>query len=183
MIDIAKAKPGGVKVASGGNGTIPHLMAELLKQRTGIELLHVPYKGGGAATTAVLSGEVDFFGGSPATLAKHIESGQLRGLAIAKETRSSLLPTVPTMAESGFSDFVVAAWFGLFGPAGLPDSVVAKLGENVLALSSAPEFQERMAVVGGEGTPLGPGPFAKFLSAESRRWREVIERAKIKLDE
>lgn len=183
LIELAKAKPGELKFASAGNGGINHLVMELFMQRAGVKLLHIPYKGGATAVLGLLSGDIDVFGGSATLLAKAIDAGQLRGLVAAQEKRSALLPGVPTGEEAGFPDFVVSAWFGVFAPAGLPEPIAAKLSEAVVAVASSPEYRRRLAGAGGEGTPLGREAFTRFLREESARWREVIERGGIRMEE
>ena len=183
LIDLANAKPGGLRFSSAGDGGINHLVLEMFKQRAGIELTHIPYKGGAPATLAVIAGEVELFGGSRTLLAKAIEAGQLRGVGMAQAARSSFLPNLPTMAEIGFPDFIVSAWFGVFAPAGFPEGIAARLSETLVAIGSSEDYQKRLIASGGEGQPLGRDAFGKFLKAESGRWRTVIEKAGIKIED
>ena len=141
------------------------------------------YNGGAPATLAVISGEVELFGGSRTLLTKPIDAGQLRGIGMAQGARSNFLPNVPTMAEIGLPDFIVSAWFGVFAPAGLPDAIANRLSETLVAIGASEDYQKRLIAAGGEGMPLGREAFAKFLKAESSRWRVVIEKAGIRIEE
>jgi len=183
LLELARSKPGGLRFSSAGNGGINHLVLELFKQRTGMELTHIPYNGGAPATLAVISGEVELFGGSRTLLAKAIDAGQIRGVGVAQATRSAFLANLPTMAEIGIPDFVVSAWFGVFAPAGLPEAIANRLGETLVSIGSSDDYQKRLIAAGGEGQPLGRDAFGKFLKAESGRWRIVIEKAGIKIED
>jgi tripartite-type tricarboxylate transporter receptor subunit TctC len=183
LLELARTKPGGLRFSSAGNGGINHLVLELFGQRTGMELTHIPYNGGAPATLAVISGDVELFGGSRTLLAKAIEAGQIRGVGMAQATRSAFLPNLPTMAEIGIPDFVVSAWFGVFAPAGLPDGIANRLSETLVSIGSSDDYQKRLIAAGGEGQPLGRDAFAKFLKAESGRWRVVIEKAGIRIED
>ena len=183
LVAYAKANPGALRFSSAGEGGINHLVVELFKQRAGIDIGHIPYKGGAQATLAVIAGEVEIFGGSRTLLAKAIDAGQVRAIGIAQPARSPFLPNVPTMAEAGFPDFVVSAWFGVFAPTGTPEAIVNRLSETIVAIAGSEEYQKRLIAAGGEGLPLGRGDFEKFLKEESNRWRQVIQRAGIKLEQ
>ena len=183
LVAYAKANPGALRFSSAGEGGINHLVVELFKQRAGIDIGHIPYKGGAQATLAVIAGEVEIFGGSRTLLAKAIDAGQVRAIGIAQPARSPFLPNVPTMAEAGFPDFVVSAWFGVFAPTGTPEPIVNRLSETIVAIAGSEEYQKRLIAAGGEGLPLGRGDFEKFLKEESNRWRQVIQRAGIKLEQ
>lgn len=183
LIEIARAQPERVKFSSAGTGGINHLVMELLQQRAGLKLMHVPYRGIAAATTGLLAGDVDVLAASPVAVAKPIKDGQLRGLAITREARSAMLPSVPTASESGFPGFVVSGYLGILAPAGVPQKIAEDLSTHIVALASANEFRRRLSVLGVDANPMGKQEFARFLSAESRLWREVIERGGIKLEE
>ena len=183
LVADAKARPGKLNFASGGEGGINQLASELLKQRAGIDVVHVPYKGGGPATAALLANEVTVFAGSYTLVGKSIEAGRLRGLAVTRPTRLPMLPAIPTMIESGFPDFNSSAWFGLFGPAQLPASITRNLSDAVLAIAHSSSFKQRQLVVGAEGEPMGPEAFEKFLKEDIARWRAVITKAGITLSD
>jgi len=183
LVARAKASPGSIKFSSSGEGGINHLMVELLKERADIDLLHVPYKGGAPAVQALLAGDVDLYGGSTTNLASLVGSNRLRGLAIAKPTRDTSMPDVPTMAEAGYPNFVVSAWFGLYAPAGLPQHIAERLSSAVVSIASSPEFAAKFAKAGAETAPLARGAFAKYVAEDTSRWRGVIEAAGIKPSE
>ncbi len=183
LIVYAKSNPGALRFSSAGEGGINHLVMELFRQRAGIDIGHIPYKGGAQATLAVISGEVELFGGSRTLLAKAIDAGQVRPIGIAQSTRSPFLPSIPTMAEVGFPDFVVSAWFGIFAPAGIPEPIANRLTDTLVEVASSDEYQKRLTAAGGEGRPLRGDAFAQFLRNESQRWRRVIDQGGIKLTE
>jgi tripartite-type tricarboxylate transporter receptor subunit TctC len=183
FIALAKASPGKLNYASGGGGGINHLVSELLVQRAGLQMLHVPYKGGTPAATALMAGEVELFGGSYSLLGKSIESGRLRGLAVTSTARLPQLPNVPTMAELGYRDFVVSAWYGVFAPAGLPESIAARLSSSLVAAANSPDYRQRQAAVGAEGQPLDGAGFTRFLREDYERWKDVIQAGRISLPE
>ena len=162
-----------------GIGTTGHLMMELLKFRSGIELLHVPYKGAAPAMMSIVSGETDMTATSPTALKGFIERGQLRGLALTAAGRSSSLPDVPTMAEAGFADFVVPAWFGVFTSRGVNAAIADKLNEIVLAAIRTPEFQKLEVNLGMQGEPISRQAFGAMLTAEEARWKALMEAAKM----
>ena len=183
FLALARQQPGKLNLGTGGTGGINHLAGELLKQRTGINIVHVPYKGGAAATTAILAGEVNLFAGSYSLAGAAIRAGRLRGLATTRSTRLPLLPDVPTMAEAGIPDFVVTAWFGLFGPRALPAPIANRLSDVALEIAREPGFRQRVEGAGSEVAPLGIDQFGKFVQDELTRWRAVITRANISIDE
>jgi len=183
FIALAKERPGTMNLASGGAGGINHLVSELLTQRAGIRLAHIPYKGGTPAATALVAGEVHLFGGSYALLGKFIDAGRLRGLAVTGESRLPNLPNVPTMAEVGYPDFIISAWYGVFAPAGLPEPIAARLSAELVSAFNTQEYQRRLVATGGEGRALDRVAFAQFMRAETNRWREVIAKGNITVDQ
>jgi tripartite-type tricarboxylate transporter receptor subunit TctC len=182
LIDMAKAKPGEIRYASVGNGTVHHITFEYFNDRAGVKIAHIPFKGGAPAVTATIGGHVEMLI-SGVNIFKNVQNGQLRGLAVAKETRSALLPNVPTMIESGIPDFVASSWFGVFGPAGLPSAIGSRVGRELVTIAATPEFQQRVAAVGGEAGPLPQDEFVKFMASESRRWQRIIETTKVKIED
>ena len=183
LVALAKASPGKLNYGSGGGGGINHLVSELLVQRAGLQMQHVPYKGGTPAATALMGGEIELFGGSYSLLGKSIESGRLRGVAVTSPSRMAQLPHVPTMAEMGYEDFTVSAWYGVFAPAKLPQTIAAKLSLSIVAAAKSLEYRQRMMVVGAEGEPLESAGFEKFLKQDYDRWKDVIQRGRIVLME
>ncbi len=183
LIALAKSKPGTLRYARAGPGSTLHVMGEMLKYRTGIDMVHVPYKSGGQATIDTMAGHVEMISTAVSVIIKQIRADQLRALAVSSAERSNLLPAVPTMAERGFPNFIATSWFGVFGPKGLPEFVVKQLSENIKAAASSAEFRQRADAIGIGGGVVLREDFAKYIAAELGRWREVIEAAKIKVDE
>jgi tripartite-type tricarboxylate transporter receptor subunit TctC len=164
-----------------GNGSQHHLVMEMLKQRAGIDLLHVPFKGGGPATTALLGGEIAAaFGGNSVT--GHVRAGKLRALAVAGKQRSATFPDVPRLAEF-YPGFEVTPWLGLFAPAGVPAAVMAKLRETTHRVLADPASAERIRRVGGlEPYISTPDEFAALLRAEYARYGEIVKSVGVKID-
>lgn len=184
LIALGKAKPDSLSYASAGNGGAFHLAGELLEDATGMKMLHVPYKGGGPATTDMLAGTVSFmFDMVPASL-PYVKSAppKARALAVATDRRLPQLPDVPTFAELGFKNFEVSNWFGVIAPKGTPTAIAAKLNEAVNRALRDPELAERITsqgnVIGG-GTPE---QFASFIVSERARWTKIIAEKKIQAD-
>lgn len=180
---VALSKTQKLAMATPGAGTSAHIVLEMLKQRAGIELLHVPYKGAGPALQSIIAGETHITATSPVTLKGHIDSGKLRALAVSKSVRNPVLPNVPTMIESGFLNFDVGAWFGVFGPPNLPPAVAEKLNEMVLSAMKSQDYVTRTAALGLDTEPLSRGKFAEMIVSEAERWKKLIESAKITVDE
>ncbi|MSQ70318.1 MAG: tripartite tricarboxylate transporter substrate binding protein [Betaproteobacteria bacterium] len=181
LIDYARANPGRIRFGSPGVGSNPHLIGELLKARYGIDIQHVPYKGGGASIIDVMSGQIEMIVTGLNTAGPRHKAGQIRALANTGSTRTPLMPDVPTMAEAGVEDFVLGALFGVFVPVGTPQEVVARLARELTAISQLPEFRKRLIEVGQEVTePLSGDAFGRYISGEARRWRELAEKAGVK---
>jgi tripartite-type tricarboxylate transporter receptor subunit TctC len=180
VIAAAKAKPGKVTFASGGLGGSHHLSGELFKQIAGLDMTHVPYKGGAPATTDLMGGQVDMMFEQMYAAAPSIRAGKLRALAITSKTRSPLFPDVPTMQEAGVPGFEVQNWQGLVGPAGLPANVVKTLNEACNKALADPAIRQQML---GQGNEIGggsPEQFAAFIHAEAARWGKVVKAGHIR---
>lgn len=179
LIALAKAKPGELNYANSGNGTTAHLAGELLKKTAGVNLVSVPFKGGGPAVIDLIAGHVQiYFSTIPAALTQ-VKAGRLRGIAVTTLKRVALIPDVPTVAESGLPGFEVVGWFGIFAPAGTPRPVIATLNKGINQALSAPETQQRFASQGlipGGGTPEELG---RFFHAEMKKWGVLIKEAGI----
>jgi tripartite-type tricarboxylate transporter receptor subunit TctC len=179
LINVAKAKPGQLNYANSGNGTTAHLAGELFKKMAGVDLVSVPYKGGGPAVLDLIAGRVQiYFSTIPAALTQ-VQAGKLRGLAVTTAKRVNLIPDVPTVSESGLPGFEVVGWFGIFAPAGTPGPVVAKLNKEINAALRTPDIQQRFASQGlipGGGTPED---LSRFLRAEIAKWGALIKEAGI----
>jgi len=182
FVALAKAKPGSFSFASSGAGGAPHLTGELFRSVTGIDLVHVPYKGSGPAVTDLVAGRVQvMFDGAPALLA-HVRSGKLRVLAAASPQRNPLAPDVPTFAELGYPGIEVALWYGLMAPAGTPRAIVDRLNAELARILNLPDIRERFAAQGAAATPTTPEQFAQFMRREIARWEPVVKRAGVKAE-
>ena len=182
LIALAKTKPGEIRYSSGGGGSAPHLAAEIFRSTAGIQLTHVPYKGGGAIVTAVLSGEVQMLFAGVASLMPHIKVGRLRALAVTGTTRSKAAPDLPSIAEAGLPGAEFDGWYGLLLPAATPRDIVARINADYNKVLAAADVQERLLVSGFE--PLGgtPQKFADYLRSETRKWTKVVREANIRID-
>jgi len=179
LIDLAKAQPGKLLFASGGTGVGIHMAGELLNVAAGVKITHVPYKGAGPGMTALLAGEVNMmFNGLSAALPQ-VKAGRLRALAVGGDKRSTLLPELPTIAESGLQ-FTTSGWYGVLGPAGLPRALVTKLRSDTLRALAAPETKERMTALAVETIGSTPEEFTALLKQEYAQWGRVVKAAGIK---
>lgn len=180
LVAAAKANPGSITFASAGAGTVSHLMGELFAATAGIDIRHVPYKGSAPALADVLGGHVDLMTSSVSSAVAQIKAGKARGLAVSTARRSSVLPDVPTVAESGYPGFDVATWYGLYAPAGVPDAVVTTLNAEVARV--LPELREAINGQGGELRPLSAAAFGDLLKNDIEKWRGVIKAGNITLE-
>ncbi len=177
LIAVAKAKPGELAYASAGNGTSLHLAAELLQSMAQIRLNHVPYKGSGPAEVDLISGQVEIIFDPIASALPHIRAGKMRALAITTAQRSTLLPSLPTMAEGGLPGYDSAAWFGFFAPAKTPVAIIEKLNKEIVAILKQKTVQERLAGLGVEciGTPIKD--LETLMRTDSVKWEKVFRNA------
>ncbi|MFN0164752.1 MAG: Bug family tripartite tricarboxylate transporter substrate binding protein [Burkholderiales bacterium] len=182
LIRMANLSPGKITFASAGLATPAHLALELFRIRTGVNVLHVPYKGAAPAITDLLGGHVDVIIGDPVTLLPHIAAGKVRALAFAGPRRSAALPDVPTAAEAGVADFHVRAWHGILAPAGVSPEVARKLVEAIQAATRDSATVATLARMGAEPGDEVLDRFAQLIQAERARWGEVITRANIKIE-
>ena len=182
LVAYAKAHPGTINFSSGGIGTLPHLIGEYFKSQAGIDVIHVPYRGGGPSIQDVVAGHVQFTFEGISVLLPLIKSGQLRALAVTSQTRSPLLPDVPTMIESGFQDFSTSAWTGLLAPAGTPPEVIAKLNGVVNVALQTTEMKAALDRLAGD--PLGgpPQELTKVIRADIARWAPIVKALNLQLD-
>jgi len=182
LIEMAKAKPGFVNFATPGNGSTPHLAVELFARAAGIKLSHVPYKGGAPAITDVLGGQLPLVAVNALEVLPHVKSGKLRVLAVMSPARSTMLPDVPTIAESGFPGFEASVWYGFVAPAATPKPVVAKLHAEVQKALQTAEARERMSSVGGEVILGSAEQFGALIHSERARYEKLVREAQIKPD-
>jgi len=179
FVDYARASPGKYNYASPGVGTSPQMTMELFKLTTGIDMVHVPYKGGAPALADVMAGQVTgMFGNLPEQLAA-IKGGRTRALAVSTLTRTPLLPDVPTVAESGYPGFEVTVWYGVCTQAAVPRAIVMKLNETLVRTLNMPEMKARLAEATIEAKPGTPEEFAAFIRAETDKWTKVVRDAHI----
>ena len=182
FIAYAKANPGKLNYASQGNGSVSHIGTEMFKQTTGIEMVHVPYKGSGPAIQDVLAGQVQVFISTPPSLMQHVQSGKLKGLAVTGKNRHPGMPNVPTTAEAGLPSFQLESWVGLFAPAATPKAVVTKLTDSVKKSLALPEVKERADAAGVELRYLTPAQTEALVKRELPYWNKAIKSANITLD-
>jgi tripartite-type tricarboxylate transporter receptor subunit TctC len=182
FLDWARRQPGGVPYASAGNGTSSHLAGELLKLRSGVALEHVPYRSGAQAVTDVISGQVPMLVYQVTAVLPHVREGRLRALATTSNRRLDWTPDVPTVEEAGVAEFDVAAWHGLFGPAGLPPQVVERIHAALRAALTDPVLRPRVMEQGLVPVAMPPAEFRRFLEADIAKWREVIRVSGIRAD-
>ncbi|MBI4190874.1 MAG: tripartite tricarboxylate transporter substrate binding protein [Betaproteobacteria bacterium] len=176
LVQLAKAKPGQVMIyASTGYGGAPHIAAELLKRVAGIEMTHVPYKGGGDAVIALMGGHVQMSFGAVSTSLAHIRGGRLRALGVTSLKRLAATPEVPTFAEAGLPGFEVVQWYGVFAPAGLPSAITRKTSETLGRALGSAEFKEHFAAQGIELVHSTPEAFAAYVKVELARWTRVLK--------
>jgi tripartite-type tricarboxylate transporter receptor subunit TctC len=176
LIQIAKAKPGNVmSYGSTGYGAAPHISAELLKRTTGIDITHVPFKGGSEAVSALLGGHLQMSFGAVSTSLGHVKAGRLRALGVTSAKRLSATPDVPTFAETGLPGFEVVQWFGVFTPAGVSPVIVRRLNEELGRALSSAQFREQFAAQGIELMSSTPEAFAAYVKAELVRWTRVLK--------
>ncbi len=182
LIALARAKPGYLNYGSSGNGGSPHLAAELLRLRTGIDIVHVPFKGAPAAQVALMAGQTHMNFSSMPSAIGHVRAGKLRALAVTSVKRSQAVPDLPTMMETGIQDFETAAWQGFFAPAKTPPAIVGVLNREAAKAIQSPELKERLAPEGAEAVANSPEEFRVWLKREITKWTAVIKAANIRID-
>ena len=180
LVELARSRPGKLNYGSPGNGTAQHLTTELLKARTGVDMVHIPYKSGGSAVNAILQGEAQlFFSGLPPALPQ-LKAGRLRALAVTINRRSTILPEVPTMAESGMPGFEVDQWHAVIGPAKISARIVDKLSAAIRDTLAQPEVRKILLANGGEANPSTPQELRQLLRDELVKWTRAAEAAGLK---
>lgn len=182
LIALAKSRPGTLTYASSGAGGSPHLAGELLCQRAGIQMIHVPYKGAAPALADVIAGHVNLGFKTALSAIPSMQAGKLKPIAVAATKRLPQIPNVPTMAEAGIADFEVSSWSGLLAPAKTPQPIVDKLQREVARILALPDVRERFAAQGAEPVGSTPEVFRAYVKAEIERWGQVARSAAIVLD-
>ena len=180
MIALAKARPNQMSFGSAGNGTVGHLAGEYFKSLSKVDILHVPYKGGAQAAVDTMSGFVQFLFDPTSSLAPHVTSGRLRGLAVTGPRRAKAFPNLPTVAESGLPGYEVTTWGGIIGPVGMPRNIVLRLSEEVQKAAKSSAVIDRYAVLGSDPIGTTPEQFTEFIRKEYLKWADVIKRAGLK---
>jgi tripartite-type tricarboxylate transporter receptor subunit TctC len=182
LVKLAKSAPGTLTYGSAGIGTLPHIEGELLKARTGIDIRHIPYRGGGPALTGLLGGEIQIFFSALPQMLPFIRNGQLRGLAVTSEARSALAPDIPTMVESGFDGFVTASINFIVAPPATPLPIRQQLSDAVARALATDDVKQAFAKIGANEKPASPGELASYLVRQQQLWSRIVEATKISLD-
>ena len=182
LITLAKAKPGELAYASGGNGTPPHINGELFKSLAGVNLLHVPFKGGGPALADLAAGRVHVMLDTAASAMSHVRAGRLRPLAISAPKRSPEYPDLPTFAEAGLPGYDTNAWYSMHAPAGTPAQIVRRLNAELVAILREPDIVNRFRQLSTDPVGNSPEEFSAFVKSELDKYARVIKAAGIKLD-
>jgi len=182
FLALARKSPGAINIGSSGLGTIPHLAIVLLQQRTGIQLTHVPYRGGGPALQDLMAGQIDATFAPLSTVASYVQSGRLRALAVAAPRRESVLPDVPTFAQAGLRDFTVSTWYGLFAPKATPPAILDTLHGAVQAAVADPGVKHIWAEQGAEPDLQSRAAFTDFVNHEVERWSRIARTVGLPLE-
>jgi tripartite-type tricarboxylate transporter receptor subunit TctC len=182
FLEMVRKNPGKLNYASAGNGTSHHLAGELFKLQTQTYVLHIPYRGAGPALADLLAGNVDMMFDGLGSSAQHIRNGKIRALAIASPKRSPAFPNVPTTAEVGIPDYVVSTWYAVWGVKGTPNDILDRMHAEIVKALATPELRDIWAGQGSETTTMSRDQFARFLTAEIKRWAEVTKASGAKLD-
>ncbi len=182
LIALAKAKPGSVTYASSGTGSTSHMSAALLSSMTGVSLVHVPYKGASAALNDVMGGQVQMTIDVAVSAVPQVKAGKLRALAITSAKRSSLMPDLPTVAESGVPGYEFSAWYVMLAPAKTPAAIVDKVSAEAKRIAGLPEVRERLNALGAEPASATPAETGALLTSEMARWAKVIKEQNIKVE-
>ena len=182
LVALAKARPGELSYASTGNGTSPHMLMEMFKAMTGIDAVHVPYKGQAPAAVDQISGQVQLAFNTAVTILPHVQSGKLRGIAISTRERFPPMPDLPTVEEGGVKGFEGSSWQAVVVPAGTPRDIVAKIYQELAAMLKAPDTREKFLAQGALASGIPPEEFSAFLKREIEKWTRVARTARIQLD-
>jgi tripartite-type tricarboxylate transporter receptor subunit TctC len=179
FVAAAKKDPGKLNYGSPGNGSLPHLATELFRLRAGIDVVHVPYKGGGPAVIDLVGGQIAFMFASPLEVMPHVKAGKLAVLGVTSSKRLGYWPEVPTVIESGYPDYEALAWFGVVAPAATPREAIARLNADIVAALKSPDVSEKLAAQGAEVAGTSAEEFGQFLGREHARWSEAVKAANV----
>ena len=183
LITLAKAKPGQLNFASGGNGATNHVSGEWFKLNGGVDIVHVPYKGNGPAITDLLADRVQLLFTSTGPVEAHLKSGKLKAVAVTGKTRLTSLPDVPTVAESAIPNYEFTLWYGIVAPAGTPRAIIDRLNADLRKTMASPDVKEKLASIGGNLAVGSPDQFATVVRDEGVRWAKLAKDVGIKLDQ
>lgn len=182
LITLLKAQPGRINFASSGTGSGGHLAAELFKSMAGVDMTHIPYKGGGPAYIDLIAGQVALMFTSPVPTLPHVRAGKLRAIATTGASRSSAMPDLPTIAESGLPGYEASLWYGIFVPAGTPSDIINLLNGKIIEGLRAPDIRDRLTGLGIDIVGSSPSKLAQHLRSETAKWSKVIREANIRAE-
>jgi tripartite-type tricarboxylate transporter receptor subunit TctC len=182
LLALARAKPGGLDCASAGRGSSTHMAFELFKTLSGVTITHIPYKGTGPALVDAMAGQVHMLFGNVLSTLSHVKTGRLRALAVTTAKRSTALPDLPTIAESGVPGYDNSTWHGWLAPAGTPPAILNRLNAELVKSARAPDVVARLAPDGGEAVGSTPEEFAQHIATEIARWRRVVREAGVRVE-
>jgi tripartite-type tricarboxylate transporter receptor subunit TctC len=182
LVALARRMPGKLNYGSAGVGTPGHLTAEMFKTAAGIDMQHIPYKGSAPAVTDLLGGQIQIMFDPLQSVLSNVVAGKLRAIAISSKARSPVLPNVPTVAESGYSDFETTAWWGVFAPARMPDPLTAMLAAEIGQIASSEAFRRQLEPLGVIPTVLSRNAFSEFQHAELAKWAKAVREGGVRID-
>ena len=182
LIAYAKARPGQLTFGSAGIGTSNHLSGELFKMMAGIDMLHIPYKGGGAAVTELLGGHISMYFATPPSVMSHVHSGKLHALGVTSEKRSASVPDIPTISDSGLPGFDQSAWHGLFAPAGTPAPIIARLSAETIKILRTPDVEKRFNSQACDVIASTPEEFTAFIKRDVAKYEKLIKTANLHVE-
>jgi tripartite-type tricarboxylate transporter receptor subunit TctC len=182
LLGLARARPGRLNYASSGNGTVTHLAGELFKLMGKVDIVHVPFKGGAPALTALISGEVDMSYENSLVVTPHVKAGRVRALAVTGMKRSQLMPELPTISESGLPGYNASGWYGLFAPAATPRPVITRISTEAVKALRMPDVVRTLSSQGAEPVGNTPEEFAAFVKSEIDKWANLVKTARMKTD-
>lgn len=182
LIAFAKARPGQLNFGSAGNGTVFHLTGELFKRQAGVDIVHVPFKGGGPVVQALAGGQITLAFETMLAMTAHIQAGRIRPLAVTSAKRSSVMPELPTVAELGFPDIVAENWYGFYAPAGTSPDIVAKLSAEIVKILKLPEVRRRFQDLGTEVIGSTPRELDEYIRKEMAKWSRTAKEAGARVD-
>jgi tripartite-type tricarboxylate transporter receptor subunit TctC len=182
LIALAKAKPGALAFASGGNGSQAHFAGEMFKNAAGVDIMHVPYKGAPEIMTSLLSGQTAMGFPTLPTALPQVKAGKVRALAVTSVARNPKLPEIPTMREAMDNGFDLNAWFGVVAPAGVPSAIVTRLNAEIIRILSDPEVRDRLSADGSEIVTTTPQEFSALIKADVAVWADIVKASGVKLD-